>query len=139
MYIHYMDCFPGHRNYIFYISPLSFHKTQNKIFKIYVEIEILLRLKCWHITPVCFCQKEKGLSFAFIKCVCFSFSYIIQESEKIISKNDYKKLPPLAFMIFLVFNNYCFLIFLSHLRRTIKEACAVVEPVPTFTFAGHKL
>lgn len=35
--------FPGQGNDVFYISYLSFHETQNKIFKIYLEIEILLR------------------------------------------------------------------------------------------------
>lgn len=38
MYIHYVDFFPGQGNYVVYISYLSFHEKQNKLFKIYLEI-----------------------------------------------------------------------------------------------------
>lgn len=85
--------FPGHRHYVFYISHLSFPETQNKIFKIYVENEILLRLKCYYITPVWFCQKETRLSDCFHKmCMPLLFLYNSRKGKN--AKKGFQKLCP---------------------------------------------
>lgn len=93
MNIHYMDFFPGHRNYIFYISHLSFHESQNKIFKIYVENEILLRLKCCYIASVWFCQKETRLSDCFHK-MCMPLLFLCNSGKGKNGKKGFQKLCP---------------------------------------------
>lgn len=98
-----MDFFPGQGNYAFYILHSSFCETQDKIFKIHVENEILYSVVDIPL-PFAFAKKKKKNNpqktkqkspslylIAFLRCVCLSFSYIFQEKEKIImSEKDSK-------------------------------------------------